>query len=271
MSGSAASDEAVLVILPISHFCEKARWALDRFGVKFRVEAHAPGFHVPAVKGMGLSSTTTPVLRLPDGRVLGDSSLIVRHCDVLAQAANVERLFPPEQPDVEELCARFDTLGADARAVVYAHALSSAELRRAAAAPPVPPGERRAWHYTGLSWFVTQVIMKNAFRVSAKNGAAALERIRSTFAEVGTMLGGRKYLCGDAFTAADLTFVALAAPVLGIPYGAIPAGQRPFEMGEKPAALAAAEAELRETAAGRYALRVWAEQRDVCIIAETKA
>lgn len=114
--------------------------------------------------------------------------------------------------------------------------------------------------------------MKAGMQISKENGALALERIRATFAEVGLILSsGQAYLCGDAFTAADLTFAALAAPVLGIPYGPIPPGQRPFEMGAKPAALAAIEKELRETAAGRFALRVWAEQRDVRLLIDKKA
>ena len=270
MGGGSADGEALLVVIPISHFCEKARWALHRLGVPHRIEAHAPGFHVPAVKALGVeTSTSTPVLRLPDGTVLADSSEIVRHCDTLAEQAGVERLFPPAVAGrVASLCAQLDgTLGKDARQVVYASALSHAEIRRAAAAPPVSPGERFAWTWTGLSFLVTQVLMRHGLNISEKSGAQALDRIRATFTEMGALLSdGRPYLLGDAFTAADLTFVALSLPVLGIPYGAIPAGQRPFEMGPKPAALAATEAELRDTAAGRFALRVWSEQRHICLL-----
>jgi glutathione S-transferase len=267
MGSGTADGEALLVVIPISHYCEKARWALERLGVPHRIEAHAPGFHVPAVKALGVgTSTSTPVLRLLDGTVLADSSLILKHCDTLAEQGGVERLFPPAIADkVASLCAQLDgTLGKDARQVVYASALSTAEIRRAAAAPPVTSGERFAWTWTGLSFLVTQVLMRHGMDISQTTGAQALDRIRATFAEMGALLSdGRPYLLGDAFTAADLTFVALSLPVLGIPYGAIPEGQRPFEMGPKPAALAAIEAELRDTAAGRFALRVWAEQRQV--------
>lgn len=34
-----------LITLPISHYCEKVRWALDRQGIAYREEAHAPIFH----------------------------------------------------------------------------------------------------------------------------------------------------------------------------------------------------------------------------------
>ena len=269
-SAGAADGEALLVVIPVSHFCEKARWALERLGVPHRVEAHPPGFHVPAVKALGVeTSTSTPVLRLPDGRVLADSRLIVRHCDTLAEQAGVERLFPPGlAAKVDSLCAQLDaTLGGDARVVVYASALGSSEMRRSAAAPPVSPGERFAWTWTGVSFLMTQGLMRYGMGINQASGAKALDRIRATFDEMGALLSdGRPYLLGDAFTAANLTFVALSLPVLGIPYGAMPHGQRPFELGPKPAQLAATEAELRDTAAGRFALRVWAEQRQVCLL-----
>lgn len=154
---SPAPDEALLVVLPISHFCEKARWALERVGVPYTLQAHPPGFHVPAVKKLGVSGSSTPVLRLPDGRVLDDSSLILRHCDELAARAGLPRLFPLGQAErVASLCAKFDdTLGKDVRAVVYSHALGHAEIRRSAAAPPVSARENFIWHYTGLSFLVT--------------------------------------------------------------------------------------------------------------------
>ena len=34
-----------LVTIPISHYCEKARWALDRAGIPYREERHVQGIH----------------------------------------------------------------------------------------------------------------------------------------------------------------------------------------------------------------------------------
>src|SRR5215210_3065100 len=34
-----------LVTLPISHYCEKARWALERAGIAYREERHVQGVH----------------------------------------------------------------------------------------------------------------------------------------------------------------------------------------------------------------------------------
>jgi glutathione S-transferase len=34
-----------LLTIPISHYCEKARWGLERLGLAYREEAHIQGFH----------------------------------------------------------------------------------------------------------------------------------------------------------------------------------------------------------------------------------
>ena len=75
-----------LITIPISHYCEKARWSLDRAGVAYEEDAHLQGFHVAASKLAG-GSGTTPVLVTEDAGVLGESA------DVLAYAS---RHGPPE-------------------------------------------------------------------------------------------------------------------------------------------------------------------------------
>ncbi len=52
--------------------------------------------------------------------------------------------------------------------------------------------------------------------------STALETIRSEFKFVSQLLSdGRPYICGNLFTAADITFVALALPVLSVPYATV--------------------------------------------------
>src|ERR687889_671115 len=58
----AASDDEprILVTIPISHFCEKARWALDRAGVDYTEKRHIQLMHWAAVKRAG-GGMTAPV------------------------------------------------------------------------------------------------------------------------------------------------------------------------------------------------------------------
>ena len=65
----------VLITIPISHYCEKARWALDRTGVKYEEKAHLQVIHwVPVARAGG--GKTAPVLVWGD-RVFADSADIV--------------------------------------------------------------------------------------------------------------------------------------------------------------------------------------------------
>ncbi len=71
------------------------------------------------------------------------------------------------------------------------------------------------------------------------------------------MADGRRYLVADRFTSADLTFAALAAPVLlpdrGIP--AYPAVEVVLD------AMRNVVESLRETSAGEFGLRMYAQER----------
>jgi glutathione S-transferase len=73
----------------------------------------------------------------------------------------------------------------------------------------------------------------------------------------GLRADGRPYLCGDCFTAADLTFAALSAPLIVPPIYGTPLP--PPEI--LPPAMAALVGRAREHPAGRYALTLFAEHR----------
>jgi glutathione S-transferase len=300
---------ARLIVLAPSHFCEKARcaifahnlllstyrlcraadvlllrclllasWALERYGEAFVVEAHAPGFHVPAVKAAATSklNASTPVLVVPPAApsdaaslVLPDSDTILRWVDARAPP-DTSRLFPAESEDeVSALCARFnETLGVASRAFVYGHVLDAPEMSAALAPPSVPAHERLLWHSFGLNR-VVRALMRKGMRISPAAADAALDTIRAEFRDASARLqDGRHFLCGNTFTAADLTFAALSAPALGIAYGEYP----PYPpAAPHPPPLAAAAAELRATPAGQFAMRMWAEERRRVVVAATGA
>src|SRR5882724_491215 len=71
----AMSEDPVLITIPISHYCEKARWALDRAGVSYQERAHLQVLHwIPVARAGG--KKTAPVLVWGD-RVFADSADIV--------------------------------------------------------------------------------------------------------------------------------------------------------------------------------------------------
>ena len=59
--------ERRLLTIPISHFCEKARWALERAGLAYREERHVQGVNRIVSKRAG-GHGTLPVLICEVGR-----------------------------------------------------------------------------------------------------------------------------------------------------------------------------------------------------------
>lgn len=243
-----------LVTIPISHYCEKARWALDRAGMDYREERHVQGIHRLAARRAG-GGITVPVLVTPGGAI-GESSEILAWVD--ARLPSERRLLPAEpgeRREVEALCARLDErLGPPGRRLIYVHMLPVPGLMLGFNNQGVPRWEDRTlrWGWPLMSRFVQRALGITP-GIEVQDEAAVWRE----FDFVAETLGARQYLYGERFGAADLTFASLAAAVI-VPsvYGtALP----------QPEILPPRTAELvrraREHPAGRYALRLIAEER----------
>ena len=94
-----------LITIPISHYCEKARWALERAGIPYREERHVQGVHQFFARRAG-GKLTVPVLVTPAGAI-GESAEILDWVDRRTPAAlSASVVVPPvygarlPQPDV---------------------------------------------------------------------------------------------------------------------------------------------------------------------------
>jgi len=247
--------DRVLITIPISHYCEKARWALDRAGIEYRERAHLQIFHWVAVRRAG-GGKTAPVLISGD-RVFAESAEILAEADSLAPPER--RLFPadPEAAAaVRTLEQDFDTrLGPHGRRWMYDSLRGSREIAVAYNCTGVPAWQRRAFPFV---FPMAMRVIDRYLEISPASVAESLATVRAVFDEVAARLAdGRTHLCGDGFSAADLTFAALAASVLVPPEYGVPLPQ-PEEL---PAPMAATIGELREHPAGAFALRLYREER----------
>lgn len=248
-----------LITIGPSHYCEKARWALDRLAVPYREEAHYPLLHWLFSYSAG-GGRTVPVLVTPSGEVLRDSTEILLHLDARYGVGASWRPYPAEpelRGPVLALEDHFDeALGPYTRRLIYAHLLDVPALLT-----PRPETGLSRWERQTVRWagpLLRAVLRRGVGAVPARL-PRAIERVDNAFAEVGKRVGEGGYLVGDRFTAADLTFAALAAPLLFPPnYGSswMPA----FDV--LPRGLRELIERLRATPAGRYALRLYQEERD---------
>jgi glutathione S-transferase len=261
--GAQQSQLPRLIVLAPSHYCEKASWALQRYKIAYEVHIVAPGFHSSEVKAAGSQGTSTPVLVFPAAAATSsEPSSLCDSADIVAwvdkqRPVGSPTLFPADKAnEIADLLERFDKgLGSNTRLFVYSHCLDTEEMLSGLCAGT--PCLQQTAYFFGMKYIVRSVI-RNAYRVNAENGAKALEDCREEFRRVAELLSdGRKYLTGDTFTAADLSFVSLAAPVLGINFGYA----KLFENTPRPAGLQAAVDELTQTPAGKWALGVWEQDR----------
>jgi glutathione S-transferase len=252
---SAGGPPCVLITIPISHYCEKARWALDRAGVPYRERAHLQLIHRLAVRRAG-GGRTVPVLVCGD-RVLTDSAQIVAEAD--ARATEGRRLYPDDPAsaaEIRELERGFDELlGPQGRLWMYDALRGRREIAIAYACTGVPAWERRA---LPIAYPLVTRAIDRYLGITSSAATRAEADVRAVFAAVAERLAdGRPYLCGDRFTAADLTFAALAASVLMPPEYGVPL-PRPEELPER---MAAVVRELREHPAGAHALAMFRTER----------
>jgi glutathione S-transferase len=245
-----------LITIPFSHFCEKGRWALDVAGVGYREEGHSPVLHRRAVRRAG-GRGSVPVLVLEDGRVLDDSPLIVRYAD--AAAPGDRKLLPPEGPRRDEALAlehHFDfEFAPHVRRFVYFHVLAHRDVALTQFRRRVPAAEARVATvlYPAMRFF-----MKRFMRVTEEASLASRDRMRRVFDDVGRRLAdGRRFLLGDRFGAVDLTFAALAAPMV------VPPEHPRFQVdvATVPPDLAAEHRDVGASPAAEFVRRLYREER----------
>ncbi len=243
----------LLITISFSHFCEKARWALEHCDVDFEEEGHLPLFHLRGTKARGFGrSTPVLVLDKESKHALTDSKDIVRWAD--SQRPDGQRTLFPEAHDqeLEQWRARFDdVLGPHARRWAYRQLFDRPKVMNALFAERL--GRAGAW----VSGPFFRGLLGRAMNVTDKGAARSHEKLRALFDDVGAALEDRPFLLGDHFSAADLTFASLAAPIIGPEgYG----GPFPAVADLSPDARATITA-FREHPAGRHALRVYRECR----------
>jgi len=110
----------VLYVFAISHFCEKARWALDVLEVDYELRHVAPGEHMEIAKKLGAPRSSVPYLSL-GGRVIQGSADIISWAE---SVSSTEISLTPDAEVCEQIEKRIDDIaGVHVRRFYYSEAL----------------------------------------------------------------------------------------------------------------------------------------------------
>jgi glutathione S-transferase len=194
----------------ISHFNEKARWALDWKGIPHIRRSLLPALHLPRILWM-TGQKSVPVLVL-DGKAIADSTRII---ETLERLRPEPPLYPPEGParrralELEEFLD--EELGPHARRAFFHEILPHTDY----AAALMSVGERDLVRrlYRGAFPVVRQ-LMKLDMKIDADSAARSRAKVEAALERIAAERQPSGYLVGDGFTVADLTGAALLFPIV---------------------------------------------------------
>lgn len=191
-----------------SHFCEKARWALDYKGVPYTVKNLLPGPHASVVKKLS-PKNGLPII-VDDGKIVQDSTAIITYLDQKVR----DRPLTPRDGRVAKDALEWEEyldeeVGVTLRCWFYYHALPdrSRSLKFLLDGAPWYGGPMLS-----LTFPVVRSAMRKAMDIQEKSAERSQARFEAAIHRIDNTLSTRPFLAGDQFSRADLTACALLQP-----------------------------------------------------------
>jgi glutathione S-transferase len=194
--------------LQCSHFCEKARWALDYKGIPYLQKNLVPGPHRIVSKRLAPKSCL-PIL-VDDDQVIQDSTAIIDYLD----RTFVEPRLTPEDPVEARKAIEWEEyldeeVGVTLRLWFYFHALPDRPLATRFLLEGAP------WYGRPLYALIFPKLrsaMNQMMCINERSAREAKDRLEKAFEKLDLELRERQFLVGDHFSRADLAACALLAP-----------------------------------------------------------
>lgn len=212
--------------MPISHFCEKVRWALDYKKLKYKTYNLLPGLHIPLIKHLvkwksnSDAATSVPVLKHRDHIIQGSNFII----DYLESQFPQNALMPKEihlRKEIRDWETFADNkLGPHVRRCCYHFLLEEPEIL-------IPMLTHKGpWYGRFLMKYMfpqLRIRMRNAMQIDQEGFDSSKAVLDEAVRKLTEHLSTRQYLVGERFTRADIAVVALLAPLFrpkgyGIPW-----------------------------------------------------
>lgn len=194
----------------MSHYNEKARWALDYKGIAHERRSLLAGLHLPVVL-LRTGQKKVPVLIL-DGKAIPDSTRIIEALEGLKPDPPLYPKDPADRRRALELEEWFDEeLGPHLRRAVFFGLLTDPDY--AANLLSVGSSQRSRRIYRAL-FPATRAVMKVDMGINPESAARSREKTAAALDRIAAERQPSGYLVGDHFSVADLTAAALCAPLV---------------------------------------------------------
>jgi glutathione S-transferase len=203
----------VLYVFAISHYCEKARWALDFLGVEYELRHLAPGSHLQLTRQLGATGSSLPLLVSEEGVVQGSGSII----DWAESAvSDPSRRLSPDSERQEECRALEQRLDDVAGVHVRRYYYSEAIVEHPDSVRPIFTRDLAASERQRLdeNWGLVRQLMMGAMDLGTEQGQESRRIVEDELDWLdGLLSDGRRFLIGDRFSRADLSAASLLAPL----------------------------------------------------------
>lgn len=196
-----------LLEFPHSHYCEKAKWALDHKGLAYKTVPIIPGLHMITVRYYA-PDTSVPVL-LDHKTVVQGSSEIINY---------LEQHFPqhsltPVEPEERQACLQLETamdkeLGENIRRILYHRLLAYPTFVRYCFTHPM--AAYKQWLFT-LSYPILRYKIYHNYVISDQAAKLALHEFDEAMQTLARQLENRQYFIGNKFSRCDLTVASMLA------------------------------------------------------------
>lgn len=201
--------DTLLYQFQFSHYCEKARWALDYKGLPYQVNNLLPGLHRLSLRGK-VKATSLPVLRVA-GTYIQGSDFIIDHLD---QAIPARRLTPA-LPDQRAEAAQWESFASTELAnpftvFHYSHMLDTPGLLRQRY---TQDGPWFALLYYAVTFKRLCQVIREMYKIDDSSGVRSRATIEAGLHKLEQHLNSRSYLVGNQFSRADLSVAALLSPL----------------------------------------------------------
>lgn len=208
----------VLWHIPVSHYNEKVRWALDYKGIEHERRAPPAGPHMAAAFALTRGKAKTfPIVQL-DGRAIADSTAIIAALETRYPEPPLYPLDEADRARALELEEFFDEeLGPHIRLLAWHEITRDHEAADAVAVKIAPRPLRR---FPGAARRAGSLFLNARYHVGDSDRAViARDKVLGALDRLEAELGDGAYLAGDEFSVADLTAAALFYPLVAPPEG----------------------------------------------------